>query len=48
MATQDGLLTKALEAVKALFADNSVPESVTKSSLKEVADEIEILLDSLN
>lgn len=41
------LCEAALEAVTKVFSDNSVGRSTTRESLKNLRDEIDILLDTL-
>lgn len=42
------LIETAKEAIKAVFADTSVPSSQTKESLEELRDEIDMLIDTVN
>jgi len=45
--SQTLLLELAKEAVRELFSDRSVPASETRESLREIAADIEAMLDSL-
>jgi hypothetical protein len=41
------LTVTALESIKAVFGDTSVDQATTRSSLEELRDEIEVMLDTL-
>jgi len=41
------LYEEALEAIKRLFNDKSIPQSVTKEKLKDLQGEIDIFIDAL-
>jgi hypothetical protein len=43
----DELVEAAKQAINAVFGDMSVSRKQTKDSLKELRDEIEIILDTL-
>lgn len=43
----DVLLDAAKEAINAVFADTTVPQSVTRERLVDLQDEIEVLFDTL-
>lgn len=44
----DTLYEKAVEAITALFSDQSVSSTQTRESLEELIGEIEVMLDALN
>lgn len=46
--THDELKEAALEAVRKVFADTSVPQEKTKESLEEIEDAIQSALDALS
>ena len=48
MMEHQELLEKAKEAVGKVFSDSSVSWRETKKSLKEITDEIDLYLDTLN
>ena len=45
--THSQLKKEVMKAIDALFRDTSVDKSTTKEALKEIAEEIEIKIDSL-
>lgn len=47
MKTHDVLVKEAKQAIDRVFSDRSVSLATTKESLKELQDEIEMILDAL-
>lgn len=45
--THDLLVDKAKAAINDVFSDTSVPPETTAASLRDLRDEIEIMLDTL-
>jgi hypothetical protein len=43
----DDLVEAAKEAINKVFGDKSVPVSTTREDLKDLIDEIEIMLDTI-
>jgi hypothetical protein len=43
----DDLVEEAKEAINKVFSDKSVPVSTTREDLKDLIDEIEIMLDTI-
>jgi len=44
----DELVEKAKKAITEVYSDDSVPQSTTKESLKDLIGEIEIMIDTLD
>ena len=42
------LVEEAKEAIQNLFGDTSVPQSTTRASLKDLIDEIKMMIETLD
>lgn len=47
MQPHDELIKEAKEAIRAVFSDTSVSKAETRCTLKDLIEEIEIMIDSL-
>lgn len=45
--SHDDLVEQAKDAINKVFGDTSVPRDQTRESLREIAGEIDIMLDTL-
>ena len=44
----ENLVEEAKDAILNVFSDKSVPQSITRESLKDLIDEIRLLLETLD